>query len=167
MDVHFGTGEIAVITTLLGAVVAALTAIFRLLMAAKDAQIADLVARLKNSDSVGGDAVRMMQIAMEQKRAAEGMPSIKPLAPVIPEHQSPVTEAEEATARQATRRAEVTAAALELGVPGRKANTEQTSEPPETHVDLVSKLEAVAAVLALPARSAPIIAYERRCRCDR
>jgi hypothetical protein len=151
VDVHFGTGEIAVITTLLGAVVAALSIIFKLLMAAKDAALVDCKAERDNYRSVANDAVRIMQAAMAKQREAQGEPPIKVIAPVLPEHQSPVTPAEQETAHQATLRAAVTAAALELGVPARSRKPDEpVDEAGEASSTFITKTAAVQAVMALP-----------------
>ena len=138
MDVHFGTAELAVVTALLGAVATALTVIFKLLMAAKDQALIDCKAERDNYKSVAIDANRVLQVSLEKLRASEGTAPVHPLAPVKPEHQSPVTPREATTADQATLRAAVTAAALELGVPGRTGDVQ------------ISKTEAVAAVMSLP-----------------
>ncbi len=148
MEIHFGGSELTVVGALLTGVIGALVAIFKLLMAAKDQQIADIKTSADNFKSVAADAVRMMQEEQARRRRAEGKPHVDPLAPVEPEHQSPVTEAEEATAHLATLRAAVTAAALELGVPPR-------SSPPDTGGGLISKADAVRAVLSVPAEEAP------------
>lgn len=179
MDVHFGAGELAVISTMLLAVTGALTAIFKLLMAAKDTALADAKATAENYKSVANDAVRIMQAALVKQKEAEGKIGVKQLAPVLPEHQSPVTEAELATANQATLRAAVTAAALELGLPPRSTppdvlpeDTRPDSEKvrdltPEseqrlTALDmegLVSKTEVVQAVLAVPSPTVPPVTF--------
>ncbi len=149
MEVKLGGGEITVIGILLGSVVTALVAVFKLLMSARDSQLADRTAERDNYRSVAADAVRMMEAAVTKQRAAEGLPPIKPLAAVLPEHQSPVSEAEETTAHQATLRAAVTAAGLELGVPSRSDPPTSAGQPSEQPT-LVSKVDAIAAVLALP-----------------
>lgn len=162
MDVHFGGGELTVIGTLLVAVTGALTVIFKLLIAAKDSALADAKATAENYKSVANDAVRIMQAALVKQKEAEGQVGVRQLAPVQPEHQSPVTPAEAVTAHQATLRAAVTAGALQLGVPPRSepANTRPEDTRPESErrgdfappaEALVSKVEAVQAVLALPA----------------
>lgn len=163
MNVNFGLGELAVIGTLLTAVVGALTVIFKLLMAAKDAALADAKATGENYKSVANDAVRIMQAALIKQKEAEGQVGIRQLAPVQPEHQSPVTEVELTTANQATLRAAVTAAALELGLPPRSNPPDIVTEDnrPESEKlrdpvpDLVSKSKAIEAVLAVPVIKLP------------
>lgn len=132
---------------------------------AKDAEIEEQRAKAKDSASVAADAVRVMQVAVDRKREAEGLPAVKPMADVKPEHQSPVTEAQAATAQQATLRAAVTAAALELGVAGRAkppAPTDAEGDAVHADAELISKAAAVAAVLAIPAAADPAAEPEKK-----
>lgn len=148
------------ILSFLSVLLAPLVALLLARLKTKDAEIKDEKAKSQDLASVATDAVRVMQVAVDKKREAEGLPPVKPVADVKPEHHSPVTEAQQATADQATLRAAVTAAALELGVPAREnppgpgPKEKAGGEAPdagsaEASEDLVSKAEVVAAVLAV------------------
>jgi hypothetical protein len=150
VDVRFGGNEIAIIGVLLSAVIGALITIFKLLLVAKDAAMADVKAERENYKKAADDAVRMMEGYAAALRQAKGEPPVAPLAAVRPEHQSPVTERELTTAHQATLRAAVTAAALELGLPPRGDASDH-----DKAAETILKSEAIAAVMKLEPISMP------------
>ncbi len=136
MEIHFGGGEIAVISTLLAAVVGALTVVFKLFLVTKDQQLKDrdidIVKVREDRDvwrSIAMDAQRVLISSEERRRTLEGKIPTRHLAAVVPEHQSPPTDAQVMTAEQATVRALVTAVAAELQVPPRM-DFGHSPEPP-------------------------------------
>ncbi len=138
MGVRFGPGEIGVVTLLLGAVAGALVFIFRLLLKAKDEQIAREREDTKDYRAIAVDAAKALAVATDRVQLAPGRQNVPALAPVIPERHSEVTEEQIDTANKATLRAVVTAATLKLGLPPR---TIEEPEPviapgltPEPHV---------------------------------
>lgn len=58
--------------------------------------------------------------AVNRKRAAEGLAPFEVMKPVVPEHSSPVTLAQQQTADISTMRARLVAATKELGLPPRQ-----------------------------------------------
>lgn len=126
-DVTFSTEGIVVISTLLGAVTAALGFIFRLLItnyekAATRAEVDharerdSLKTERDNWRQVGEEAVDNLQIVARKKGA---LTRVAPLAAVVAEHNSPATEEQLQTAALATTRAALVAATLALELPPR------------------------------------------------
>jgi hypothetical protein len=97
-----------------------ITFLHRSLMAAKDEQI-------KSLTGIATEAVENLEQAARNKLAAEGKPPYVPVAPVVAEHASPTTKRQQATADLQTLRARAVAAALNLGLPARKASNEKTN----------------------------------------
>lgn len=62
-------------------------------------------------------AIANLEDAANEVRAARGEPPLPVVAPVIPEHSSPTTERQQATAAVATMRSRLVAASLALGIP--------------------------------------------------
>lgn len=64
--------------------------------------------------AIADRAVARLEQEANDNRGLRGLPPFAPMAPVIPEHTSPVTERQKEDAEQATLRARVVAATLEL-----------------------------------------------------
>lgn len=122
-DVTFSTEGIVLITGLLATLVGAVSVIFKLLIASKDAQIASAVSDRNSYKGMYDDAMVALEIGINSKRRAEGKPPIQMLPPVVPEHNSEPTAVQQTTAVIATDRARLTAMVADLGlVPRQVAN---------------------------------------------
>jgi hypothetical protein len=142
-DVVFTTEGIVTIGALLSATTGAVVYVFRLLLAEKDTARAAAAAaatielerakaegatRLKDKEDASKSykEIAAEAVAALEKKAEERLGSALPakIAPVVPEHSSPVSVAQQEAADLQTLRARVTAATLALGLPAR------TSTPP-------------------------------------
>ena len=65
-------------------------------------------------------ALENLEHSINANRDNAGKPPFTPIAPVVPEHSSPVTPRQEEMAEQQTMRARLTAATLDLGLPARE-----------------------------------------------
>jgi Flp pilus assembly protein TadB len=139
MFAEMSTQEWAFVLILAGAV----ATVFKLLMASKDAQLAaqatQYEARLKDLDSqrksykeIAEEAVLIVESKVNQRLDAAGHPATKVLASVVPEHSSPVSVEQQATADLQTLRARITAATLASDLPPREAGRPETS-PEKPH----------------------------------
>lgn len=81
---------------------------------------ADLLAERNSYRDMATEAIQKLEIAVNQERETAGDAPFVPLAPVVPEHSSPVTPLQAETAAIATLRSRLVAATLALGL-----------EPPE------------------------------------
>lgn len=146
-DVSFSTEAVVAVTLLLTSLGGAVGYIFKLLMKSKDDQIAlaaatakiQAEATLKESyKEIAEEAVAAGEAKANKERAKEGKGPLRILAPVVPEHSSPVSPLQEATANVASLRARVTAVTLDFGFPPR----EPTKPLPNSElIDRVAELE--------------------------
>ncbi len=118
-DVTFSTEGMVVITGLLVSLIGAITFLFKLYAASKDAQIAEM----KSQRDVYFEMVKEANSALESKIdeifKITSKKMVKRVVPVVPEHSSPVTQAQIDTANMQTERARLTASTLALGLPPR------------------------------------------------
>lgn len=116
-DVTFTTEGMVVIGGLLATLVGAIVYLDKQRMAAKDERLAEM----KSYKEIANEAVLALEAKVNEERAAKGQNLTKIIAPVVPEHSSPVTMQQQDTADLQTIRARITAASLELGLPPREA----------------------------------------------
>lgn len=116
------TESIVAVGAVLSATTGALVVIFRLLMTAKDTRIQQLEAEVLSYKEIAKEAVGGMEAVADRHAKALGKQRVAPLAPVVPEHSSPTTMAQQAIAELQTTRARLVAATLELGLPARTAS---------------------------------------------
>lgn len=110
-----------------------------------DAQITDLKDQRKSYQEIADESTRALEYKVNELRGKKGKPPTLKVAPIVPEHSSPVSETQQATADLQTIRARLTAAVLELGLPARKASpTQQDLLVAEISEDLVARQERVA-----------------------
>ncbi len=145
-DVSFTTEGIVVIGGLLGALVTAVVFLFKLYDKSKDRQINDLISERNSYREMAAEAVAAVESNVNELRTLRGQPRFVPIAPVVPEHNSPVTPAQQDTADLQTIRARLTAATLALGLPAREAGQPVTEVIPEPAV----KPEAAEAPSPIP-----------------
>lgn len=148
--VHFsGTELITFATPITLMFLGAVGTIFKLLMSAKDKAFADMVtakdlrfsemqANYETYKTLAADARKIMDIAVTTKLAQDGKPTPEPIARVVPEHRSPVTEAQAIAADQATLRAAITAAALALGEPARVVDVKRDEHDADKNAEAVA-----------------------------
>lgn len=108
--ITFSPAGIAVITVLLGSVAGALGVIFKLLMASKEAQLADMKGQRDNAIKVAEKAADSMEAEADRilaRWAKVGIAIPKSVQPVEPDHNSPVTEQQQKDADYATVKARV------------------------------------------------------------
>lgn len=79
---------------------------------------------------MAAEAVANLEVAAAHAREIRGEPPMVAVAPVVPEHSSPVTPDQQATASRATLRAQLVASTRDLNLPPREA-------PPVEHRDAV------------------------------
>lgn len=120
-DVSFSTEGLAIIAGLLACLTGAVTVLHRALIAAKDAQIAAKASQNASLNEMASEAITNLEIAAAKHLAASGKVPPLPLVPVVPEHNSPTTEKQRIDAERETLRARLTAAALQLDLPARRA----------------------------------------------
>lgn len=112
------------------AVIAAKDAAFLTVIATKDQAQIDLKADRDNYRRMATQAILAMEAKVNSERERQGMPAFDPLAAVRPEHNSPPSEQQRQDAEFAEMRARVTAAALELQVEVPEVELPPLPEPP-------------------------------------
>lgn len=120
-DVTFSTEGLVIIGALLTALVGAIGIVFRLLQSSHDARIRDKDDQIRSYRGIAVEAVAVAESYVNVARIAKGKPPTTILAPVIPEHNSPPTDAQQATADLASLRARLTKAVLDSELPPRTA----------------------------------------------
>lgn len=125
--------------------IGAITYLFRLLMSAKDkaqdkmesmyeTQLRDEKARNKVLKKMSDEAVDAVEAAAAEMVAREGHTPVRPVAPVVAPHDSPVTEEAQALADLQTNQARLVAAKLALGLEPVEAGVLETGEQREARV---------------------------------
>lgn len=141
--------QVTIATALAGAVVA----IFWLLLSAKDKTLELYIkqsseymekqeSHKKSLKEIAEEAVKMME-DKQDKQSGKTRP--KKLAPVVPEHNSPVTKEQQETADLQTLRARLTAVTLAEGLPPRESGPPAVEEGMKNIKDVVK--EAIAEVV--------------------
>jgi hypothetical protein len=120
-DVSYSTEEVLIVTGLIGGLVTALVAVHKLLIASLAAQLVAANARAENYAEMANAAIDNLEAAVNANRAAQGRGPTAIVPPVVAEHNSPVTEAQQHTADSATMRARLVAATAALGLPPRES----------------------------------------------
>jgi len=119
-DVSFSTEATVAISGLLIALASAIGVLFWQYQKAVDARISSLVNRVNSYEQISERALTVLTVQAEAKLATEGKTLPAALAPVVPEHRSPMTGEQRDVAKLATARARLTALELALGVPARE-----------------------------------------------
>ena len=113
--IEFSAEGLVVIAALMGALAAALVAVFKLYDASRQAQIEDMRQQREGYRKGYERTVALLEAAAQKQVRARGGTPIPKLAPVLPEHGSPVSEAQQAAADLGTLKAREAVAALILG----------------------------------------------------
>lgn len=125
MEVTINGPTMTVIGVLMSALAGVVVLLFKLLLAAKDAQIAELTTDRNIYRQAAQDAMRVAEVATNKLRKERGLPPLPLLAAVVPEHQSPPSAKQIAVAELATLRALMVVIMAELELPPRAI------EPPD------------------------------------
>lgn len=136
-DVSFSTESLAVVTTLVVALVGGIVAMFKMLLAAKDTHMAAKDARIKeiqeDRDSyknIADDALASLETMVNKERKRSGRTDFTKLAPVVPEQNSPISLKQRSDAKVATARARLVAAKLDLGLHARQEDDPHAESGP-------------------------------------
>jgi hypothetical protein len=138
-DVTFSGGAIGIITLLLTALTGAVVALYRAgnvaqadrytsviaakdaaflaVIAAKDQAMQDMISQRNSYQKMATQSITGLELAANRLRQSRGEGPIEFVKPVVPEHNSPTTQAQIDTAELQTLRARAVAAALVLDVP--------------------------------------------------
>lgn len=131
---------IPLVVSVVGSLGGVIAMLYREVQRVKDAQIAALQAEKqlekekkdkKSYEEMFAEAMKIVRVEVVSK-VGEG--AIPPLAPVVPEHSSPVTKEEQEAANLVTARASLTAAQLALGLPARVPGPPETENQAQARV---------------------------------
>lgn len=170
-DITFSAEGVAVIGVLLTALSGTVAYLFKLSIKTKDEQLA---IYKKLSD----EAIAVAEIAAIRERRRRGLAPHDKKAPVVPEHDSPVTPEQQETADAASQRARLVRARLELGFnarevdeAGKDAPIEEVEQPPAIHPEVVQEIvEAVVQEVVrkttevIPEKTADAVVEKLDCR---
>lgn len=118
-DVVLSAPALVVIGALLTAMSGAIGFLFRTLMSVKDSQLETMKSERDSYKEIADDAVGTLEAKVNLDRQAKDEPPFKVVVPVVPEHNSPVTQKQKDAAHLATLRARFTAVTKALGFPPR------------------------------------------------
>ena len=113
-DISLSTEAIAVIGVLMGGLCSAVVVVFKLLMATKERQLADMQSQRDSYKGIANESVRTMEDLANRVRTEQGKPAFTAIAAVVPEHSSPPSEAQKQAAELQTLRARIVAATLNI-----------------------------------------------------
>jgi len=117
--------------------------IFKLLIESYKSRIASVESEAKSWKEMYAEAIDVVESKVNEKRADSGKQPFTVIAPIVPEHSSPVTEEQQKTADLQTARARLTAATLALGLPAREAGTPVGESPVVTMADLKDAVDQI------------------------
>lgn len=120
-DATFSTEAIVVASALLVGLSGAVVVIFKMLIAAKDEQLKDSESRAQSYKEMAEEAIKNLEAKVNELRSASGRPNFPVVPDVVPEHNSPTSPKQQATADLQTLRARLVAATVQLGLPAREA----------------------------------------------
>jgi hypothetical protein len=157
LAVEFSVEAMVVIASLLTALVTALVFIYNQFTKSQELRIAEQKAqaelrfieqkssyelRIKELDDqrksykeISSEAISALEAQANEKRLKQGKEPLKVIAPVVPEHSSPVTKEQQETADLQTMRARAVAIAVALDLPVR------VGADPETYEQRMARLE--------------------------
>lgn len=115
-DVTFSDAAIGIITALLVALSGAIAVLFRMVIANYDSQLTYWRSKELNWQEMTERAVSGMENEVNRKRVIAGKQPFPVLAAVLPEHSSPVTQAQKHAADLETMKARLVAAELSLDI---------------------------------------------------
>ena len=151
-EVTFSGAAILVVGGLLGALAGTIAALFKLLMSTKDSQVEEAKAQRDIYKAISDRAIARLEEAVNAQRQAEGKAAMVPLAPVVAEHQSPTTPAQQEIADAATQRARLVAA--ELAMNAKPTETTVSEDAAQLAHDAATLAEDVAKLETPPEKPA-------------
>jgi hypothetical protein len=115
-DVTFSAGALVIISGMLTTIVGGMVGLFRLLLAAKDHEI-DSVTRQRDAyEKLAIQSVGAMEAAVNRNRKEAGHAPFDVIPPVVPQHNSPITDEQQYDANLETLKARAAAARRALGI---------------------------------------------------
>jgi len=142
-DISMNGATLAVVSGIIGAIVLALTTIFRLYVAALQNQISDLKERLASMQKLAEKNVDEWKDAAKAELASKGMTGAALLAAVPASHNSPVSEQQQFAADFESLKAQQIAAELALTQAITNSDTIPTT-PQSVRIDEISPKAAAA-----------------------
>ena len=133
-DVLISTEAMVVVATIVGALGGATTLLFKMVI---DNRSAELKAMEGDRNSWKEMALESMErldqaVAKHRKESHRPTPPVLPVAPIVPEHSSPITTQQQETADIGTARAKLVAATLALGLEPRAIESKEANKTIET-----------------------------------
>jgi hypothetical protein len=125
-DIHFTTEGIGIISTLITVLSGACYTVFHLLMKSKDDYADFLKSQIVGYQQMITELTTAAESDVNRKLSEKGLPTVKPLADVVPEHNSPTTDQARMVAEMQSHRARVTAITLAFGLPPRTESPKST-----------------------------------------
>lgn len=125
-DVSFSTEALTIIGTMGAGMIAAITMLFKLLMASKDKALVDMTSARDSFKEIADESVTSVESIVNRMRAEKGEEEFKPMKAIVPEHASPIKQSQQDTADLQTMRARLVAATLNLHLPAREASRPAT-----------------------------------------
>lgn len=160
-DVTFSGASLVVVSGLLSALVATIVALFRLLMASKDVALNDMTNQRDSYQRMAAQSIAALELAANRARKARGEGPFQPIPPVVPEHNSPTTEGQLATAEYQTLLARATRAGRLLDIP-MEALTDEAAPSTDLLNLEIEFAETVHEVVLKPGESATITAVSEQ-----
>jgi len=127
-EVSFTTEGVVAISTLLGALAGVIVYLFRQLDSTHKERLSERTSERDSYKEMAHEALIALESRVNEKRRGVGQGPFPAVAPVVPEHNSPVSKRQQETADLQTMRARLTAATLALGLePRTSGDPEGTS----------------------------------------
>jgi hypothetical protein len=132
-DVTFTDQGMIVIGGLVSALTGAVVFMFRQLNEANDQRLRDRTSERDSYKEIANEAMAALERRVNENLHTAGKQPFTAIAPVVPEHNSPVSEKQQQTADLQTLRARLTAATLALGMPARESGVPETAAQAAEH----------------------------------
>jgi hypothetical protein len=116
-DITLSTEAVVTIGALLATLGGVVAFLFRMLIAAKDADLADMKEQRDGYKKLAASAAASMEDAAVRRQQAQGATPVPMVAPVAAQHNSPTSEKQQEAADFATLQARVVAAQLVIDAP--------------------------------------------------
>jgi len=128
-DILISTETMAVFGVVVGSLVGAITFLFTTLMTVRAAELTAMKSDRDSWREMAEELGVNIEKAVNRHRASKGLPAFTAMAPVVPEHSSPVTDKQQQAADIGTMRARLVAATKELGLEPRESAPPSGEQP--------------------------------------
>jgi len=118
-DITFSAEAIGIIGVMGTGLITAIALLFKLLMASKDRALDEMTTERNSYKQMAEEAIANGEKFVSDSLAKCGQPDFEPMAPVVPEHSSPVTRQQQDVAELQTLRARLVASTLAMKLPPR------------------------------------------------